>query len=182
MRCVRGMILAAAAMVMLSSAAARAADGVEIDCKETDLQFEASGFEVKCKDYSQSTIALSELSAASRTYTLFAVSDAELTFLHVFSNYVRGGTRIYMHRRSIEKEVEDNFEARFSDWASAEDVGDYEVKRMTAVFEGDDPLECLAFRKLGARRGEGVSGMTVGFTCSAGGRDQAMAALKNFAG
>lgn len=181
MRCVRGMMLAAAAMMMFSAGAARA-EGVEVDCKETDLEFEASGFEVKCKDYSQSTIALSEMSAATRSYTLFALSDAELTFLHVFSNYVRGGTRIYMHRRSIETEIEDHFEAKFSDWASEDDVGDYEVKRVTAAFKNDDPMECFAFRKLGARRGEGVSGMTVGFTCSASGREQAMTALKNFAG
>jgi hypothetical protein len=137
---------------------------------------------VTCKDYSESSISLSEINAASRTYTLFAMSNAELSFMHVLSNHVLGGTRIYLKLRSLESQIEDNFEAKLSNWGDEEDVGDYEVKHVTAVFDNDDPMECLAFRKLAGRRDAGVSGMTVGFSCAAGGRDKAMATVKAFIG
>jgi hypothetical protein len=57
------------------------------------------------------------------------------------------------------------------------------VKRLTADFkDNSDPLDCVAFRRLGGRRFEGVSGMTVGLACSADGRDHALAALKRLSG
>jgi len=173
-----GLVLAAA--VVAASIAPARAEGVEIDCKETNLKFEASTFKVTCKDYSRSTINLSEISAASRTYTLLAMSEAELSFMHVLSNHVLGGTRIYLKLSSLEGQIEDNFGAKLSNWGDEEDIGDYEVKHVTAVFKNDDPVECLAFRKLAGRRGSGVSGVTVGFSCSADSRDKAMATMKSF--
>jgi len=180
---VRGMrrvILAAAAMLALSTVVARADEGVEIDCKKTNLSFEAPGYTVKCTDYSRSTISLSELNAATQTYVLFAMSEADITFLQAYSKRVLGGTRIYLHRRSLESELENSFSFKFSDWADEADVGDFEVKHVTVTFESGEPSECIAFRKLGARRYEGVAGLTAGFACSANGRDHAVAALKHF--
>lgn len=182
MRWMRGVILAAASAAAVSVGAAAQAEGVEVDCKETDFEFEAPGFTVNCKDYSRNSVSGEELSAGMKTYTLFAISEADLTFLHVFSNYVIGGTRIYLLRRSLETEIEDSFTAKFTNWGAEDDIGDYEVKHVTAAFENDEPVECLAFRKLGARRHEGVSGMKVGFACSASGRDHALNALKRLAG
>jgi hypothetical protein len=181
MRWMREMILAAASVAAFSMSAVAHAEGVEVDCKETDLEFEAPGFTVNCKDYSRNSVSGEELNAGMQTYTLFALSEADLTFLHVFSNHVIGGTRIYFTRRSLETEIEDSFTAKFSDWGDEDDVGDYEVKHVTAAFDNDDPVECLAFRKMGARRHSGVSGMMVGFACSASGRDHALTALKRFA-
>ena len=182
MRWVRETITAAASVAAFSIGAAAHAEGVEVDCKETDLEFEAPGFTVKCKDYSRSSVSGEELNAGMQTYTLFALSEADLTFLHVFSNHVIGGTRIYFTRRSLETEIEDSFTAKFSNWGAEDEIGDYEVKPVTAAFENDDPVECLAFRKMGARRHGGVSGMMVGYSCSASGRDHALTALKRLAG
>ena len=182
MRWMQNTILATALLAVLSAGAARAEEGVKVDCKETNLTFDAPGFDVDCKDFSRSSVSVGEANAATKTYTLFAMSEADLTFLHVFSNRVLGGTGFYFTKRSLEAEIEDNFTAKFSDWGSEDDVGDYEVKHVTAAFKNDDPVECFAFRKLGSRRQVGFAGMTVGFACSAGGRDHALDALKRFAG
>ncbi len=125
-----GMALAAS-MAMLSIGTAQA-EGVEVDCKETNLKFEAPTFKVTCKDYSESSISLSEISAASRTYTLFAMSNAELSFIHVLSNHVLGGTRIYLKLRSLVCRSKMDLDAKLSNWGDEEDVGDYEVKHVTA--------------------------------------------------
>lgn len=183
MRWMREIFLPAAALLLgLSASVGRADDGTEIDCKKTDLNFEAPGYTVKCSDYSRSTISLSELSAASQTYVLFAMSEADITFLQAYSKHVLGGTRIYIHKRSLQSELENNFSFKFSDWGDEADVGDFEVKHVTITLDSGEPSECVAFRKLGARRYEGVSGLTAGFACSGNGRDHAFDALKRFAG
>jgi len=181
MRWLNGAMLAAALTACLT-ATAHAEEGEKVDCKETSLQFDAPGFTVKCKDYSRASLSVGEVNAATKTYSLFAISEADLTFLNVFSNHVLGGTRLYYDRRSLESEIEDHFDGKFSGWASEEDVGGYEVKRVTVAFKNDDPMECIAFRKMGARRQQGVSGMTVGFACSGSDRQHAVAAMKQFVG
>jgi hypothetical protein len=175
-------LVAAALLAAGWAGGANAEEGEKVDCKDTDLNFEAPGFKVDCKDYSRSSVSVGETNAATRAYSLFAMSEADLTFLHVFSNHVLGGTRLYFDKRGLESEIEDHFNAKFSDWADADEIGDYEVKRVNVAFKTGDPMECLAFRKYGARRQEGVSGMTVGFTCSASGRDHAVDVLKRFTG
>ncbi len=183
MRWMRGIFVAAEALLLvLSVSAARADEGTEIDCKKTDLSFEAPGYTVKCTDYSRASISVGELNAASQTYVLFAMSEADITFLQAYSKHVLGGTRIYINRRSLESELEDSFSFKFSDWGDEADIGDFEVKHVTVTFESGEPSECVAFRKLGARRYEGVSGLTAGFACSDSGRDHAFDALKRFAG
>ncbi len=105
---------AVALLLVLSAGAARADEGTEIDCKKTDLSFEAPGYTVKCTDYSRSSISVGELNAASQTYVLFATSEADITFLQAYSKHVLGGTRIYINRRSLESELEDSFSFKFS--------------------------------------------------------------------
>jgi len=182
MRLVNGMGWAALLLAACWANAALAEEGEKIDCKETGLAFDAPGFTVDCKDYSRSSISVGEMNAATKTYSLFAISEADLTLLNVFSIRVLGGTRLYLQVRSLESDIEEHFTGRFAGWSQAEDVGDYEVKTVDVTFKGGDPMECVGFRKLGARRQEGVSGMTVGFTCSASGRDRAIEAMKRFAG
>jgi hypothetical protein len=174
--------MAALCAAAVAASPALAAEGREIDCADTNLKFDAPGFTVDCKDYSQNSISAGEMNAGTRTFTLFAISEQNLTFLHVYSNRVLGGTRLYFTRRGLESEVTDNFTAKFSNWGDEDDIGDYEVKHVTATFEGDEPMECLAFRKENGRRQEGISGKTVGFTCSGEGRDKALSALKHFVG
>jgi hypothetical protein len=175
----KGVFLAAAAILCV--AGARADDGRSIDCGETGLKFEAPGFTVKCEDYSRSSISVGELNAASQTYSLYAFSEADITFLQVYSKRVLGGTRLYIKKRSLESEIGDSFSgAKFSDWNAKDDIGDFEVKHVNIAFGSGEPEECVAFRKLGARRYEGVTGLTVGFACSGNGRDHAVDALKNF--
>lgn len=174
--------LLAVALTVSTLGPVRAEEGTKVDCKQTDLAFDAPGFAVDCKDYSRSSVSVGEMNAATKTYSLFAISKADLTFLHVYSNRVLGGTRLYFNRSSLESDIEDHFNGKFSSWTDAEDAGDYEVKTVDATFKSGDPMECVAFRKLGARRQEGVSGMTVGFACSANGRDRALDAMKRFTG
>ena len=178
----RGIVLPAVLLLLaLWAGAVRADDGTEIDCKKTNLAFEAPGYTVKCTDYSRSSISLSELNAASETYVLFALSESDITFLQAYSRRVLGGTRIYLNRRSLESELETSFSFKFADWGDEADVGAFEVKHVTVTFESGEPSDCVAFRKLGARRYEGVAGLTAGFACSANGRDHALDALKHFA-
>src|SRR4051812_41197128 len=128
MRFPKGLLLAAAVIASSWVGAARAEEeGKKVDCKETDLDFEAPGFKVDCKDYSRSSISVGEMNAATKAYSMFAMSEAELTFLHVFSNHVLGGTRLYFSKRSLQAEIEDHFNAKFSDWSDVDDIGDYEV-------------------------------------------------------
>jgi hypothetical protein len=174
------MIVPAAALLVAFAGVAGAEEGTEVDCKKADLRFEVPGFTVKCEDYSRSTISLSEMSAASQTYVLFASSDADITFLQVYSRRVLGGTRIYLQRRSLESELADSFSSKFSDWGDEADIGDFEVKHVNVKFESGEPTECIAFRKLGPRRYEGVSGSTAGYACSGTGRDHAFDAVKQF--
>ena len=178
MRWMNGLFLAAT--LILGAAGARADDSVAIDCGKTDMKFEAPGYTVTCEDYSQSTVSVGELSAASQTYSLYALSEADITFLQAYSKHVLGGTRLYIHRQSLESELEGSFSRKFSDWSAQDDIGDFEVKYVNVTFESGEPEECVAFRKLGARRYEGVTGLTAGFACSGEGRSNAINALKSF--
>jgi len=173
---------AAAALLVISSGAARADDGREIDCKKTNVDFEAPGFTAKCKDYSDNSINVGELNAASQFYGMFAMSEADITFIQAYSKAVLGGTRIYINRRSMESELGDTFSSKFSDWGDEEDIGDFEIKHVTVTSNSGEPADCIGFMKLGARRFEGVAGLTAGFACSAGGREKALDAVKKFVG
>jgi hypothetical protein len=177
----RGIFLTAvAAALVLSGGTGRADEGREIDCKKTNLDFEAPGFTTKCKDYSDNSIDVGELFAASQFYGLFAVSEADLTFIQAYSKAVLGGTRIYINRRGMESELEDTFSSRFTDWGDEDDIGDFEVKHVTVTTNSGEPSSCIGFLKLGARRHAGVSSLTAGYACSAGGRDKALDAVKRF--
>jgi hypothetical protein len=178
----RGVILAAAmALLALSGGAARADDGREVDCKKTNLQFDAPGFTVNCKDYSRNSVSVGEMSAATQFYGMFAISEADITFIQAYSKAVLGGTRIYIKRGSFESELEDTFSSRFSDWGDEADIGDFEIKHVTVTANSGEPADCIAFRKLGARRYEGVTGLTAGYACSGSGREKALEAVKRFA-
>jgi len=177
----RGMVLAAAAMLLLvSGGATRADEGREIDCKDADLAFEAPGFMTSCKDYSRNSINVGELNAASEFYGMFAISEAEITFIQAYSKAALGGTRIYIRRRSLESELEQTFSSKFSGWGDEDDIGDFEVKHVTVTSDSGEPADCIGFLKLGARRYEGVSGLTAGFACSGSGREKALDAVKRF--
>jgi hypothetical protein len=171
---------AAATLLVLSGGAARADEGRAIDCKDANLEFEAPGFTAHCKDYSDNSIDVGELNAASQIYGMFAVSEADLTYIQAYSKAVLGGTRIYIYRRSLESELEESFSSKFSDWGDEEDIGDFQVKHVTVTAESGEPTDCIGFLKLGARRYEGVSGLKAGFACSGSGRDKARDAVKLF--
>jgi hypothetical protein len=178
----RGVILAASmTLLVLSGGAAWADDGREVDCKKTNLQFEAPGFAVNCKDYSRNSVNVGELSAATQFYGMFAISEADMTFMQAYRKAVLGGTRIYIQRRTLESELEDTFSSKFSDWGGEADIGDFEIKHVTVTADSGEPAECIAFRKLGARRYEGVTGLTAGYACSGSGREKALDAVKRFA-
>jgi len=175
------MVLAAAAtLLVLSGGAARADEGRAIDCKDANLEFEAPGFTANCKDYSDNSIDVGELNAASQFYGLFAMSEADLTFIQAYSKAILGGTRRYINKRSMESELGDTFSSSFSDWGDEDDIGDFEIKHVTVTSGSGEPADCIGFLKLGARRYSGVSALTAGFACSGSGRDQALAAVKRF--
>jgi hypothetical protein len=113
---------------------------------------------------------------------MFAMSEADITYIYAYSKAVLGGTRIYINRRSMEAELGDTFSARFSDWGDEDDIGDFKVKHVTVTSNSGEPQDCFGFLKLGGRRYEGVSGLTAGYACSGSGRDKALDAVKRFAG
>jgi len=168
------------AMMVLACCAgtAHAIEGKEIDCKSTDMNFEAPGFKVTCKDYSRASVSVGQSLAGSNSYSLFAVSEADLTFLDAFSDHVLGS--VYYSRRSMEADLEDNYSSKFANWATQDDIGDYEIRNVTATFKSNEPMECVAFRKLGVRRYEGVNGLVLGISCSDSGRAKALETVKLF--
>jgi hypothetical protein len=173
---------ATAACAMLGSSGAWAKDAKTVDCKETTLKFEMPGYEVSCKDLSESSVNVSGMTIDVRKYTLYAVSRTDQTFLNVLDDHLLGTTRVYYFRRGFESDFEERFDAKFSGWADDEEIGGFDVKRVDVTFEGDDPMSCLAFRKLGGRRYSGISGMTLGMVCTHAGRDHAYDVLKHFSG
>jgi hypothetical protein len=176
-------VMLAAAIVMLGAGGAHAGEGKTIDCKETRFKFEAPGYEVDCKDWSQDSVNVGGETIAVRVFNLHAVSHADGTFLDVVDDHILGSTRVFYHKTSLEGDVDRYYTGNFTGWADEEDVGNFTVKRLTADFkDGGDPLDCVAFRQLGGRRFQGVGGMTVGLACSTDGRDHALAALKHLTG
>jgi hypothetical protein len=174
---------AALAFCALAAVAAQAEQGKEIDCGETGFSFDAAGYEVDCKDASQDSMDVGGGTISVRIYNLHAWSQADATFLDVIKDNILGSTRIFYRKTSLESDITRYYSGNFNGWTEEEDVGNYTVKRVTADFkDGNDPMQCYAFRQLGARRFEGVSGMTVGLVCSMLGPDKAMEALKHLAG
>ena len=172
-------VAVAAAFLAVTALAAQAEPGKDVDCGETDFKFEAPGFEVACKDYSRAAVSTTQSLAASNSYSLYAYSEADLTFLDAFSDYIVGST-VYYTRRSMEADLEGAYTAKFADWATLDDIGDYEIRNVTVTFSDGEPLECVGFRKLGMRRWEGINGLTVGLSCSDDGRSKAFDAVKLF--
>jgi len=173
----------AAVIVAFGTTTGNADEGKKIDCKETPFEFDAPGYEVGCKDWSQDSINVSGGTIAVRIFNLHAFSRADSTFIDVMDDRILGSTRVFYHKTSLEGDVDRYYSGSFTGWADEEDVGDFTVKRVTADFkDGSDKLDCLAFRRLGARRFEGIGGMTVGLACSEQGRDHALAALKHLTG
>jgi hypothetical protein len=175
--------VAAALAISALTAVAALAEGKKVDCSETSFRFDAPGYAVDCKDVSQDSVDVSGGTIKVKIQTLHAWSEADSTFLDVISDQILGNTGIFYRKSSLESNINRYYSADFDGWADEEDVGNFTVKRVTADFkDGSDPTDCLAFRKFGARRFEGVSGMTVGLVCSMLGRDKSLAALKHFAG
>jgi hypothetical protein len=175
------MMLAAAGMVAGFSAAAAAVEGKPIDCSDTSMNFEASGYQLACKDYSDPVASTGGQTFALKRMTLHALSEREGTFLDAIDDHILGTTRVFYHKTSLENDIGRYFTGNFTQWSDSEDVGDFDVKHFSATFENDkSPVDCVAFRRLGGRRFSGVGGMTVGIACSQGGRAQADDALKHF--
>jgi hypothetical protein len=172
-------VAATAMLVALTALAAEAETGKEVACSETDFSFEAPGFDVTCKDYSRSSVSTGQSVAASNSYSLYAYSEKDSTFLDAFSDYIVGAS-IYYTRRSFEADLEGAYTAKFADWASQDDIGDYEIRNVTVTFDDGEPLECVGFRKLGVRRWEGINGLTIGLSCSDDGRSKAFDTVKLF--
>jgi hypothetical protein len=83
----------------------------------------------------------------------------------------------------MQSDIDRYFKGNFTGWADEEEIGGFDVKRFSAQFGSDKtPIECIAFRRLGPRRFEGIGGKTVGIACSVQGREYAFNALKHFTG
>ena len=179
MRWLSGVMAAAALIFCLG--AARAEEGKEIDCKDTGLGFEAPGFKVTCRDYSDPVASSGGQTFALKRMTLHALSESDGTFLDAIDDRILGTTRVFYHKTSVEGDVGRYFTGDFTQWSDSEDVGSFDVKHFSAKFRGDkEPLDCVAFRRLGGRRYSGVGGMTVGIACSLAGPAHADDAMKRF--
>jgi len=175
-------VLAIGSSALLHPSAARAAeDDHKVDCAETNLKFDAPGYEVTCEDHSERSAGVGELTIGVKIFVLHAMSEKDITFLDVIDDRIVGSTRVFYNKTSLESDIDRYFKGRFTGWADEEEIGGFDVKRFSAVFGNDsEPIACLAFRRLGARRFEGIGGKTVGITCSAQGHEYAVGALKHF--
>jgi len=175
------MMLAAACMVAGFGAAAAANDGKSIDCSDTGMTFDAPGYKITCRDYSDPMASWSGQSFALKRMTLYALLESDGTFLRAIDDHILGSTRIYYHKGSVETDVGRYFKGDFTQWSDSEEVGDFDVKHFSAKFEGDkEAVDCVAFRRQGGRRFSGIGGLTVGIACSLLGREKADAAMKQF--
>jgi hypothetical protein len=179
MRRIGGALVALLLSMALGGVAAQADEGKEVDCSKTDFNFDAPGFETKCKDFSRSAVSTSYSLARSDAYSLYAYSAKDATFLDAFSDHIVSST-VYYTRRSMEADLEASYKAKFADWAKLDDIGDYEIRNVTVTFSDGEPLDCVGFRKLGMRRWEGINGLTVGLSCSDISRDKAFETVKLF--
>jgi len=158
-------------------------DEHKVDCAETGMKFDAPGYEVTCEDHSDNSAGAGELTVGVRLFVLHAMSEKDVTFLDVIDDRIVGSTRVFYNKTSLESDVDRYFKGSFTGWADEEEIGGFDVKRFSAVFGSDKtPLDCLAFRRLGARRFEGIGGKTVGIACSMQGREYALGALKHITG
>jgi hypothetical protein len=183
MRRFAGVLSLAAAMAvggLMSAVAFGADDEHKVDCAETGMKFEAPGYEVTCEDHSD-TAGAGEVTVGVKIFVLHAMSEKDVTFLDVIDDHIVGHTGVFYHRTSLQSDIDRYFKGSFSNWADQEEIDGFDVKRFSAVFGNDkEPLDCIAFRREGARRYEGIAGKTVGIACSMQGRDYAVNALKQF--
>jgi len=176
------MMLAAACLAVGFGAAASANDGKPIDCGDAGLKFDAPGFKTTCKDYSDPTASTGGMTFALKRMAIHALSESDGTFVDAIDDHILGTTRVYYNKTSLENDISRYFNGDFTQWTDSDEVGGFDVKHFSAKFRGDqEPLDCAAFRRLGARRYSGISGMTVGIACSLAGRDRTDEALKHFA-
>ena len=181
---VLSLAIAVAAGALSYSGDLRAAeDESKVDCAATGMKFDAPGYEVTCEDHSESNASAGELSVGVKLFVLHAISEKDVTFIDVIDDRIVGSTRVFYHKTTLQSDIDRYFKGSFSEWADEDEVGGFDVKRFSAQFSGDKtPIDCIAFRRLGARRFEGIGGKTVGIACSMQGREYAVNALKHFTG
>jgi hypothetical protein len=154
-------------------------DKQKIDCGDTDLNLSAPGYEVTCTDLSKGTIDVDSEVAGSRSYKLFAESQADATFLVVLDDRPVGN-RIFIKRRSLQDSVERYFNGvTFSQWAAGTSVAQFDVNNVSGEMKDGGVLECIGFQHQGPRRYEGIARLVVGIACSARGREHDYEALKH---
>jgi hypothetical protein len=183
-RCARGtwlkrLLLAAGIVGVLGAGNLRADDEKkEVDCKETDLGFSASGYTVKCTDLGKSTMDVDGTFGARKTDKLNADSDAEQTFLIVIDNRPIG--QFFLRRASLENDVESYYSGgTFKNWTAGTAVAGFEVGEFDGESDEGSPMDCIGFRHQGARRYDGLARLVVGVACSLKGRTHSYDALKH---
>jgi hypothetical protein len=151
-----------------------------VPCTETTLKFDVPDYKVECEDRSDGSVNVDSMSVGVRIYTLHAFSAKEQAFLDVVDDHILGSSYIFYNRHGFQADIEQRYDARFSDWGNPDEIDGFEVRPVSVRFEGDDSVDCLAFRKEGPRRYSGIGGITVGMTCSYKGPDNARSVLKQF--
>jgi hypothetical protein len=148
-----------------------------IDCAETDLAFAVPGYTVKCSDLSKNALNVGESFAAARAHKLMAESNTEGAFLMVMD--IRPLGNIYLKRRSLSADVEDYFSGgAFRDWKADSTRSGFEVETFTGESNGGEALNCIGFRRQGARRYSGLGRLVIGMACTYGDRERVLDALK----
>ncbi|HVO01587.1 MAG TPA: hypothetical protein VMT54_05260 [Candidatus Cybelea sp.] len=168
--------LLAACILALMAGTARADDKEKtIDCGETDLKIESSGYTSKCYDLSDATLNVDTTFAARKTYELFAVSDADLTLIDVIDNRDLGN--IYLLRRGLDTDIGSYFNVAVANWKATSGASGFEAAEFDGGPKNRQPLQCVAFRRPVTLRGPGYGRVVVGVACAAGNRKQAYDAI-----
>ena len=177
----RKLAFVAALLGLALAGAAHAEDKKEdkVDCKDTDLGFTDSSFDVKCADISDSSVNVDEGLAGVKAKKLFAIrQDDGVTFLLTIDLSVLG-SRVYFRRESLEEDVTHNFtQAKVTDWESANNTAGFDMATFTGSFDSGVRLHCIGFRREMNRRYEGVGRKVVGISCADQDSDHAIAALR----
>jgi len=170
----------AGGLFLAAAGGAAATEGKTVECSETKLKFEAPGYEVTCKDYTRNSVSVESLSITEKIQSLHAFSKSEQAFLDVIDDHILGSSSVFFHRTSMESDFTRRYDANFTGWAREDEVDGFEINHVNVQFENDDPVECVAFRKLGARRYEGIGGFTLGLSCSYNGSEQSHHVMKQY--
>jgi hypothetical protein len=164
----------AVAGLWLAAGPARAdGEGKDVDCDDIAMQFDAPGYSMTCKDFSDPTAK----GGGAKVEQILIRSDDRQQILVAVDMRALGA--IYLKKRGLEADVQDDFSSeKLGGWKQTDAVAGWEFAEYTGEDDGGDIAECIAFRRQMNPRGGGFGRKVIGFGCTSGDRADIVATLK----